>query len=37
MASESLAVDRRYLVLQYSVAIIAYSHLVLGMKDLFGT
>ena len=37
MASKTLAVNRIYSVLQYYVAIIAYSHLVLGMKDLFGT
>ena len=37
MASEILAVGRKYLVLQYSVAIIAYSQQVLGMKDLFRT
>ena len=34
---ETLAPDRRYLVLQYSVAIIAHSQQVLSMKDLSGT
>ena len=33
MTSETFAVDRRYLVLQYSVASIAYLQQVLGMKD----
>ena len=37
IVSETLAVDRRHLVLQYSVAIIAYSQQVLGEKDLFVT
>ena len=35
MTSETFAVDRRYLVLQYSVASIAYLQQVLGMKDFF--
>ena len=36
MASETSVVDRRYLVIQYYVAIKAYSQKVLGMTDLFG-
>ena len=36
MASETKAAERRYLVLQYFVAIIAYSQQVLGKNDLFG-
>ena len=37
MASENLAADRNYLVLQYSVTILAYPQQVLGLADLFGT
>ena len=32
-----LAADRRYLVLQYPMAIIAYSQHVFGIKGLYGT
>ena len=35
MAYGTLATDRRYLVLQYYVAFIAYSQQVLGMESLF--
>ena len=37
MTFETLAAERRYLVLHYSVAIIAYSQQVLSMTDLSGT
>ena len=37
MTSETLAMDKGNLVLKFSVTVIAYSHLVLGMNGLFGT
>ena len=33
----TLAADKRYLVLQYSMAFISYTQQVLDMEDLFGT
>ena len=36
-ASQTLAGDRGYLVLQYSMTMIAYTQQVLNMEDLFGT
>ena len=37
MEFENLAIDRGYLVLQYPMAIIAYTKYVLDLEDLFGT
>ena len=37
MPSETSVADKRYVVLHYSVFIIAYSQQVFGMKGMFGT